>query len=106
MNADTQLILDRLDGIDGRLDGIDGRLDGIDGRLDGIDGRFESLEGKMTAFEYALQNQGKKLDALTVAVAALGGLVKIVEGIDTNVNRLGMQVAGLTERLDADAAAE
>jgi predicted nuclease with TOPRIM domain len=64
-----ELILTKLDKIDGRFDTLEGRSDGFDsrfdkleGRFDGLEGRFDGLENEVKEFRAEMKDQIKGLD--------------------------------------------
>lgn len=46
-----ELILNKLDGMDGRFDNLEGRFDRLEGRFDNLEGRFGDLEGRFGNLE-------------------------------------------------------
>jgi len=57
-----EVILNKLDKIDGRFDTLEGRFDTLEGRFDTLEGRFDNLENEVKEFRAEMKEEIKGLD--------------------------------------------
>jgi chromosome segregation ATPase len=56
-NQKFDIIIRRLDRLDGRMDGLERRMDGLERRMDGLERRMDGLERRMDGLERQQQTR-------------------------------------------------
>jgi len=77
-----ELILNKLDKMDGRFDKLEDRFDGLEGRFDKLEGRFDSLENEVKEFRAEMKDEIKGLD---------GKIDLIYHKLKSDINNLNPQ---------------
>ncbi|NMM65075.1 hypothetical protein HBE96_21050 [Clostridium sp. P21] len=99
-----ELILAKLDGMDGRLDSMDGRLDSMNGRLDNMDGRLDRMDGRLDNMDGRLDSVEKRQDEMYLIQRSLEENIKVTRAEQEKMIYMLADVQGkvtkLTEEVD------
>ena len=85
-NEKLDLILTKIESIDGRLDKVDERLDKIDGRLDKVDERLDKIDERLDKMDERFDRVETRLDHLETDVKDIK--LTIENEVRVNIRRI------------------
>jgi chromosome segregation ATPase len=99
-----ELIIAKIEGLEGRFEGLEGRFKGLESRFKGLEDRFEGLESRMDSLDGRLESLESRFEGLE---SRQGEIYEIAIALEENVRvgraeieRMGYILAKIEGRLN------